>query len=582
MGLFRAWTRASRFQTIRNRLALALAIALLPVLALGALQAVGAYNREADHQRLDLAMGAQRVASTAQARLESAISVLETLQSETTGAACAPRLEALSHRLQGYQAFIRYSATGVAVCASQGAGVPAPALGAAWFRRLREGDPMVLTRTGSTALTAVRIERPEGTFDGAYVALLPLSELRPGQGQGALPPGAEVAVADGSGHILNATHADAFGAPPPARLVEARRNGSAWFYARDGQGHRRLFSAAPLVQDDAFVILSASTQGVFSWARLNPLASFVLPFIAWCLAVGAVLIVAERVVIRWLGYLERIASIYAKGRFSVRPVQARNAPLEIRNLAHTLDQMADAIDRRDAELRESLAHKDALMREIHHRVKNNLQVISSLLNMQQRSLTDPAARAAMSDTRQRITALALIYRALYQSPDLRRVDVRSFLEELISQLVAGDTGRSGPLVRSELEADPLVIDPDKLAPLALWAVEAITNAQKHAFDGRGGMLRVRFKVEREESTLEVEDDGPGMAEAEAALDQGVGRTLMTAFARQLRGRAEIVRGPQGGLLARLSFPTPEASEQMAEDDDAGPDTGGGTGNKDAA
>src|SRR5262249_45387205 len=211
------------------------------------------------------------------------------------------------------------------------------------------------------------------------------------------------------------------------------------------------------------------------------------------------LVVTERVVIRWLGYLERIAAIYAKGRFSVRPVQARNAPLEIRNLAMTLDQMADAIDARDASLRDSLAHKDALMREIHHRVKNNLQVISSLLNMQQRSLTDPAARAAMSDTRQRITALALIYRALYQSPDLRRVDVRQFLEELIAQLVASEVGRGPPLVRTELEADPLVIDPDKLAPLALWAVEAITNAQKHAFAQRGGTLRVRFKVGGQES-----------------------------------------------------------------------------------
>jgi two-component sensor histidine kinase len=308
------------------------------------------------------------------------------------------------------------------------------------------------------------------------------------------------------------------------------------------------------------VLLSAPSQGVFSWARLNPFATFILPLAAWILAVIAVLVVSERVVIRWLGYLERIASIYAKGRFSVRPVQARNAPLEIRNLALTLDQMADAIDARDASLRDSLAHKDALMREIHHRVKNNLQVISSLLNMQQRSLTDPAARTAMSDTRQRITALALIYRALYQSPDLRRVDVRAFLEELIAQLVASDVGR-GPMVRTELEADALTIDPDKLAPLALWAVEAITNAQKHAFSGRGGSLRVRFKVGGEESTLEVEDDGPGVAAAEAqGAGSGVGRTLMTAFARQLRGRAEIVDAPTGGVLARLIFPTPEAGD----------------------
>jgi two-component sensor histidine kinase len=230
-------------------------------------------------------------------------------------------------------------------------------------------------------------------------------------------------------------------------------------------------------------------------------------------------------------------------------------PPEIRELAETLEEMAGAIAGRDASLRDSLAQKDELMREIHHRVKNNLQVISSLLNMQQRALADPAARAAMSDTRQRITALALIYRALYQGPDLKRVDLRPFLEELTAQLVAGDS-MHGPTVRTELSVDALVIDPDRLAPLALFAVEAITNAQKHAFAERGGALTLAFRVRGEEAELEISDDG---AAAEDALaTSGVGRTLMTAFARQLRGRAELVRNPAGGITARLLFPTPAA------------------------
>jgi two-component sensor histidine kinase len=204
-------------------------------------------------------------------------------------------------------------------------------------------------------------------------------------------------------------------------------------------------------------------------------------------------------------------------------------------------------------LRDSLAQKDALMREIHHRVKNNLQVISSLLSMQQRALSDPAARAAMSDTRQRITALALIYRALYQGPDLKRVDLRPFLEELTAQLVAGEI-LHGPGVRTELSVDALVIDPDRLAPLALFAVEAITNAQKHAFANRGGVLTVNFHVHGDEAELEISDDGE--ARDDGLVTSGVGRTLMTAFARQLRGRAELVRNAKGGVTARLLFPTP--------------------------
>ena len=266
------------------------------------------------------------------------------------------------------------------------------------------------------------------------------------------------------------------------------------------------------------------------------------------------LIVAERVVVRWLHYLQRIAAIYAKGRFSVRPVQAEHAPPEIRELAQTLEAMAAAIDARDASLRESLSQKDGLMREIHHRVKNNLQVITSLLNLQQRALSDPAARVAMSDTRQRIVALALIYRALYQGPDLKRVDLKPFLAELVGELVIERQAHDG-LVRTELEVDELIIDPDKLAPLALFAVEALGNAQKHALAKKGGQLHVRFKVSGEEAELSVADEGSG--DSTPALEsEGVGRALMTAFARQLKGRMELGPNPQGGVTAVLKFPNP--------------------------
>jgi two-component sensor histidine kinase len=278
-------------------------------------------------------------------------------------------------------------------------------------------------------------------------------------------------------------------------------------------------------------------------------------------ALGAVLVVTERVVVRWIAYLQRIAALYAKGRLTVRPLQAEQMPPEIRDLAATLEEMAQGIAGRDASLRDSLAQKDALMREIHHRVKNNLQVISSLLNMQQRALSDPAARAAMSDTRQRITALALIYRALYQGPDLKRVDLRPFLEELTAQLIAGEM-LHGPGVRTNLSVDALVIDPDRLAPLALFAVEAITNAQKHAFAQRGGVLTVNFHVRGDEAELEISDDGP--AGDQAIATSGVGRTLMTAFARQLRGRAELLRNPTGGMTARLIFPTPSLATESSQ------------------
>ena len=112
----------------------------------------------------------------------------------------------------------------------------------------------------------------------------------------------------------------------------------------------------------------------------------------------------------------------------------------------------------------------------------------------------------------------------------------------------------GPAVRTELHADTLMIDPDRLAPLALFAVEAITNAQKHAFAERGGLLSVDFRAANGEAVLEIADDG--VATDQALAGAGVGRTLMTAFARQLRGNAEVLRNAAGGVTVRLVFPTP--------------------------
>jgi two-component sensor histidine kinase len=181
------------------------------------------------------------------------------------------------------------------------------------------------------------------------------------------------------------------------------------------------------------------------------------------------------------------------------------------------------------------------------------------LNLQQRTLGDPAARAAVSDTRQRIGALALIYRALYQSPDLKRVDLHDFLAELIGQVVTGESGLA-PSVRTDLDCEPLEIDPDLLAPLALFAVEAISNGRKHGLE-HDGRLSVSFAVRGAEAELCIRDTGH--RGRRSVMGPGVGRTLMTAFARQLRGAVAFRANPEGGLTARLTFPAPEIHAEAA-------------------
>jgi len=558
-----------KFQGIRFRLGLWLAIALLPLLILGGFQAQSAFRAQDAERRSDLQLAAERTAANAKARLDSAGILLMALRPEALEVFCEPRLSDLVNRLEDLDGLVRLTANGTTACASDKLGASPPAWLAQarrtpWFERLRAGEGTVLARAPAVAgqppglIVAIRLERPLGRFDGAMVALIPLASLQPDMDDASLPAGSEAALTDADGRLLTATDLEAFTLTGDEALTgwvqRARSGASAIFEANAADGRHRVYAGAALAGRDVYALLSAPAPGLLSWARLNPVGALLMPLLAWFLAFSAMMLVSERIVIRWLNYLERVAAIYARGRFSVRPVQAMTAPAEIRVLARTLDELAESIVTRDAALTASLEEKDALMREIHHRVKNNLQIISSLLSMQQRALTDPASKAAVGDTRQRISALALIYRTLYQSDDLRYADARIFLTELVGQLVASETGR-GQLVTSSVEADSLVVDPDKLAPLALWLVEAVTNAQKHAFVGRGGDLKIRFFVRGETSVLEVQDDGPGVSETFRA---GVGRTLMGAFAKQLRGSVELVPAEGGGTIARMTFATPEA------------------------
>jgi two-component sensor histidine kinase len=537
-----------------------MAIALLPVLLLGVAQSTISFHKEGQERRASLMAAADRSVGAERARLDGDIVVLETVTPETVGAQCAPRLRELMARIPGMLNMVRLDSAGQATCAAIDVPGQAHAAGTTWFRRLASGERSVMEAAppsgyvGQPALLlATRAIGPGGEFEGALAAFVAVSALRPEMDQTA-PLDTQVALIDGSGHFLSRTKTDAFTALPGNWAPNALAKGAYLYYGHDVEGSPRVFTITPLLGRDLFAVLSAPSPGPFSWARLNLLSSVLFPLIAFLATLAAVWVAADRVIVRWLHYVERVAAIYAKGRFTVRLLQAEKAPPEIRELAETLDAMAETIVARDAAIHESLAQKDALLREIHHRVKNNLQVITSLLSLQQRAMTDPSAREAMSDTRQRITAMALIYRALYQGPDLRRVELKGFLEELIAQLIVADQDSTGS-IRTELDADDLVIHPDKLAPLALFAVEAISNAQKHAFSGRAGTLRVKFHVRGEDAELEIADDGQGAGPAREA--SGVGRTLMTAFARQLHGRCEIAANEWGGCTARLTFPTPE-------------------------
>lgn len=566
-GYKRVPERRRRIEGIRSRLGMAMALALIPFILLGLAQARGEYQRQITDLKADLQLAAQRSANIAENVLGRTETLLSVLGPEATGQYCSTRLNLLSQRLPDIVALYRLDVDGRSVCSSDKNDVEllSQANHSEWFSQLRDGHEYIpfriLNAEGQAfIIQAYRVERPVGDFEGAMVAVIGLGSLEPDPTQQGLPPGSQIALYNGMGQILSAPKDGADNNPASIQQWIAQgQKQSNLLEAETATGKKRFYAIEPLGNSNAYAVLSSPAASPWFWAQSNPIRYLMMPLAACLTVFAAVMFASERIIIRWLDYLDRIAAIYAKGRYTVRPIQAENAPLEIRHLAQTMDELGDNITKRDAALTEALNEKDALLREIHHRVKNNLQIISSLLSMQQRVVVDPAARAALGDTRQRISALALIYRTLYQGQDVRHADAQVFLNELVGHLVSAESLR-GPMISSSVEADTLQIDPEKLAPMALWLVEALSNAQKHAFAGRGGDLKVRFKVHGDTSILEVEDDGPGVQEK----SPGVGITLMAAFAKQLRGTAELIEGPDGGSIARLTFATPHvANDRVA-------------------
>lgn len=565
--LLRKWLgrRQRRVEGIRARLGFSMALSLLPFILLGLIQVRGEYQQQTTDLKADLQLAAERSVREAESAFNRAGILLSIIAPEGQAFDCNARLNGLVNRIGEVEALYRFGTDGTVLCASHEKEVArfGDVRDSDWFKALAQGRSTshIFLQTdaeGSQLALAYRATRPLGGFDGVLVAVIPTSIFSLSTQDIPLPPDTQTGLFDDQGRALTPIKGLTFGQSfPPLKnwLKPHSHEIGAVLRAKGADGVNRLYAAAKLENQNVYAVISAPAASPWFWAQTNPIRFLMLPLAAWLTAFAAAMLASERIVIRWLDYLDRIAAIYARGRYTIRPVQAENAPLEIRHLARTMDELAENITRRDAALTEALHEKDALLREIHHRVKNNLQIISSLLSMQQRVVEDPAARAALGDTRQRISALALIYRTLYQGEDVRHADAETFLTELVGHLVASESLR-GPLVKSSIEADPLSIDPEKLAPMALWLVEAVSNAQKHAFAGRGGELKVRFKVDGKTSTLEVEDDGPGMND----VTSGVGVTLMTAFAKQLRGTATTRKADSGGTIASLVFETPASPE----------------------
>ena len=208
----------------------------------------------------------------------------------------------------------------------------------------------------------------------------------------------------------------------------------------------------------------------------------------------------------------------------------------------------------EEKLKTSLAEKEVLLKEVHHRVKNNLQVISSLLHLQSRQIKDPEALGMFLESQYRVRAMALVHERLYQSEDLSGVNAAEYFRDLASYLHRSYASASGQ-VSLKVDVDPISLGIDVAIPCGLIISELVSNALKHAFpDDRQGQILVQLHlVQGGRCILVVSDDGIGLPEGlDLETTESLGLHLVNRLVAQIEGSIELDRS--GGTTHKVTFP----------------------------
>jgi len=436
-----------------------------------------------------------------------------------------------------------------------------------WFRDIMAGDNFVvsdvlksrwLDRSGMIA--AVPLTDEQGVIQGAVSLFIDLEGLTARYERATESD--QAVLLDGKGDLITTVNDQSRVRPslPSDQMIKANLQRTTQTFTAKGQdGVSRLYVISPLLEGRIFVILGQPLLQAMGPLALQVAWGVLAPLLMWALAIAVVWFGIEHLVVRWITYLERVTSAYAAGRQAVRPERVSAAPAEIRSLGETFARMADLISAREHQLRESLAQKEVLVREIHHRVKNNLQLVMSLLNLHARRIRDPRAEAAFADARSRINALATLHRRLYESENLQQVEVRWFLEDLCVELRRGGLPGNRDIDLT-VQAPDEVIGPEIAVPLGLLVTEAITNAYKHAFKGRTeGRIDVQVKRESgNQLSVTVRDNGTGF-DPTAAPESAGGATIDRCLRAPTAWRVEHSDRPWhciAGSIPGTGFPTP--------------------------
>ncbi|MFG1181038.1 sensor histidine kinase [Xanthobacter versatilis] len=563
------------FDSVRRRLVLVVLLALAPIAVLNIVQGVMQLSDAEEAARQRLLQQAVAAAVSQQNIFASTENVLYALKNveevRAAGQSCAATLRGATISLPFAANIGVLDAQGRVTCAA----LPFPG------RSVGE-EPWWKEAIGRTGFSLVGPTRSPGANLDVLVGILPLRDAA-GRLEGAIALGIDIRWLDNllKQQIPPSAGIVALFSNRGQELVSNARTMSAALFQRemfqtsgqdvrsnlyestDPAGKSWTFATAPLDRDGLTVAFAMPSDRLFGWTFVTVAASIALPALIIILSLAALWVAVDRIILRWLLYLRRVTAVYAQGHYGFRPTRLGAAPSEFRVLGHAVENMAFAVRHRDARLRENLAEKTALVREIHHRIKNSLQVVVSLLSLYGSGIGKSEDRRRFDQLRLRVNTLALVHRILYEANDGSQVHLRELLGELAS-LIEGSTDAN---VRITVELQDAPLPTDMAVPLALMVVEVALNL---ALPQGTGSAAVLLSGSRNGERLHI-----ALRSATGTWDsKGSATDLASGFAAQLGGSLGCRDEAGGGLVVAGDFPCrPNTGPRTTVPRTTGPNTG---------
>ena len=468
-------------------------------------------------------------------------------------------IEVLRNGFTGYDPvvnFVRADASGRVRCSILPFREGTTFAGERWWQQTKMASSIVVSQPTigpvsgiPVIIMALPMKDDRGRFAGTFSAGMNISKMAKAVAEAPEAKTGSISVVSKNNKLVASS-----GQAIPFELPADLRSGMSGI-AKSPSGEKWLYNVVSISGDELHVVYAEPRSKIMATALEQFRASIVLPLVAIFLTLAAIWFGTNRLVIRWLAALRKLSYEMTKGNLRGDRKAFAGAPLELRELSDDLHDMAQVMDSRTTELTDALDAKTELTREVHHRVKNNLQIVTSLLTMQASRMTDEGAQTALKQSRARIVALALIHRLTYEQDDAAsepEVKVLTLMGELCKQLRYAHRERRN--VDLSCGADDYALPVDSAVPLALFVVEAVTNSFRHAFSNEtGGKIILSFSLDESSATLSVADNGQGY-DVDANTGRDLGTELMQGFAGQLNGVVTFASNRSSGSTTILKFP----------------------------